>query len=120
MKFIITLIIISMLSFAACLYFPWWSVAIVSFLIILFIPQRPGTAFLCGFFALFILWAGLSFWISNNNDHVLAHKISLLVLSVDNPFLLILITGLIGGITGGLGSLAGGLSRSIFLPETRL
>lgn len=112
MKFITSLILMALLSFASCLYFPWWSIAIVCFIIAAFIRQRPGIAFLCGFLALFILWAGLSFWISNNNDHVLAHKISLLILKKDDPYLLILVTGLIGALVGGLAALAGSLLNS--------
>ena len=109
MKFITSLILMSLLSFAACLYFPWWSIAIVCFIIAALIHQSPGLAFLCGFLALFILWAGLSFWISNNNNHILAHKISLLILKKDNPYMLILLTGLIGAVVGGFAALAGSL-----------
>ena len=111
MKFIVSLILMAVLSFAACLYLPWWSIAIVCFLVTALIPQRPGIAFLCGFLSLFILWAGLSFWISNNNAHVLAHKISVVILKKDDPNLLILVTGLIGAIVGGFAALTGSLLR---------
>ena len=111
MKFIVSLILMAVLSFAACLYFPWWSIGIVCFIIAVLIPQRAGIAFLCGFLALFILWAGLSFWISNNNDHVLAHKISALILKKDDPYLLIIVTGLIGAIVAGFAALTGSLLR---------
>ena len=76
MKFIVSLILIAFISFAACLYFPWWSVAIVAFFVAALIPQGAGKSFFTGFVALFLLWGGLSFWISNNNDHILAHKVS--------------------------------------------
>jgi hypothetical protein len=36
------------------------------------------------------LWGGLSFWISYNNDHILAHKISMLIIKKDDPYLLML------------------------------
>jgi len=78
------------------------------------IPQKAGIAFLTGFIALFFLWAGLSFWISAANNHLLAHKISLLFIKADNPILLIAITGLIGGLVGGFGGLTGRLSRRLF------
>jgi hypothetical protein len=101
----------AILSFTACLYFPWWSIAIVCCIISALIQQRPGIAFLCGFIALFILWAGLSFWISNNNDHILAHKISVVILKKDNPDLLIIVTGLIGAVVAGFAALTGSLLR---------
>ena len=111
MKFIVSLILMAALSFAACLYLPWWSIAIVCFIVAALIPQRPGIAFLCGFISLFILWAGLSFWISNNNAHVLAHKISVVILKKDDPNQLIIVTGLIGAIVGGFAALTGSLIR---------
>ena len=112
MKFIVSLILIAFLSFAACLYFPWWSIAIVAFIITALIPQGPAKSFLTGFLALFLLWAGLSFWISNNNDHILAHKVSLLILKIDSPYLLIIVTAFIGGIVAGLAAVTGSFLRN--------
>jgi len=111
MKFTVSLILTIFLSFAACLYLPWWSIAIVAFLIAALIPQRPGKAFLAGFIALFLLWGGLSFWLSNRNDHILAHKISLIVLKIDNPYLLIACGALIGGLVAGMAALTGSFLR---------
>ena len=111
MKFIISIILMAALSFATCLYLPWWSIAIVCCLIAAVIPQKPGLAFLTGFLSLFILWAGLSFWISNNNGHILAHKISQVILQKDDPNTLIVITGLIGALVAGFAALTGSLLR---------
>ena len=105
MKFVVSLLLIILLSFVSCLYFPWWSIAIVSFVVVALIPQKPVLAFLCGFGALFLFWSLLSLWISSNNDHVLAHKVSVLFLKMDSPFLLILVTGFIGGLVAGFGAL---------------
>jgi len=57
------------------------------------------------------LWAGLSFWISTNNEHVLAHKISSIILKKDDPNLLIIATGLIGAVVAGFAALTGSLLR---------
>jgi hypothetical protein len=105
MKFIISLLLIILLSFVSCLYFPWWSIAIVAFIVVALIPQKPLMAFLCGFSALFLFWTVLSLWISSNNDHILAHKVSVLFLKTDSPFLLIIVTGLIGGLVAGFAAL---------------
>lgn len=107
MKFILSLVLISLLSFTACLYFPWWSIAIVAFAIAVLIPQRAWMSFVAGFTALLLLWGILAFYISSNNEHILAHRVSLLILKTDNPYLLILITALIGALIGGLSSLTG-------------
>ncbi len=111
MKFTISFLLMALLSFAACLYLPWWSIAIVCFIVSVIIHQSAGKAFMSGFLALFFLWGGLSFWISYNNDHILAHKISMLIIKKDDPYLLMLVTGLIGAIVGGFAALSGSFIR---------
>jgi hypothetical protein len=111
MKFFISLILTILLSFAACLFLPWWSIVIAAFVVAALIPQKPLKAFLTGFIALFLLWGVLSFWMSNNNDHILAHKVSQLILKMDNPYLLILATALIGALVAGFAALAGSYLR---------
>jgi len=113
MKFFISILLIALLSVAAGLYLPWWTIAIVAFIVAAAIPQQPGKAFLAGFIALFLLWAALSFFISSNNEHVLAHKVSLLILKIDSPVLLVTATALIGAVVAGLGALSGSYLRKI-------
>jgi hypothetical protein len=115
MKFFISILLTALLSFAACLFLPWWVIAIAGFVVAFAIPQKAGLAFLSGFVALFILWAGLSFYMSNANDNLLAHKISILFIKVDNPFLLFIVTGIIGGLVAGLGSLSGRLFKKVLV-----
>lgn len=107
MKFFISFILIVLLSFAFCLFLPWWSIALASFIVSVLIPQKPLTSFLTAFGALFVLWGGLSFRISNNNEHILAHKVSQLILKMDNPLVLVLATAVIGALVAGFAALAG-------------
>lgn len=111
MKFIISIILIALVSFAACTLLPWWSIAPAAFIVSVLIPQKRGSAFLSGFTALFILWGSYTYYISMLNEHILAHKISLLILKNDQPFLLVLITACIGGVVAGLAAVAGSLLR---------
>lgn len=111
MKLFFSFILTILLSFAACLFLPWWSIAIASFIVAALIPQKPFIAFITAFAALFLLWGGLSFWMSSNNDHVLAHKVSQLILSMDNPVMLVLATALIGAIVAGFAALTGSYLR---------
>ena len=111
MKFIVSIVLIALLSVAACLYLPWWVIAIAAFVVAAAIPQHPGKAFLAGFIALFLLWGSLSWYLSSNNDHILAHKISLLMLSTDSPALLITATASIGALVAGCAALAGSYLR---------
>lgn len=111
MKFLVSIILTALLSFALCLFMPWWSIAIAAFAVAALIPQKPGKSFVTAFIALFFLWGGLSFWISNSNHHLLAHKVSQLILKMDNPMLLVLATAIIGALVAGLVALAGSFVR---------
>jgi hypothetical protein len=107
MKFVVSWILTMLLSFTACLYFPWWSIAIVAFIVAVVIHQTPGMSFFTGFFALFLLWGSLSVWISSSNGYLLAHKVSSLILKTDSPGLLTLATALIGALVGGFAAITG-------------
>jgi len=113
MKFIFTLISTALLAYAGGMFLPWWSVAVAGFIVGAWLLQKPGTAFLSGFTSVFLLWAGFAFFRSQANDDILATRFAQLILKSDNPLLLVLLTGAIGGLTAGLGALAGSLGRSI-------
>ena len=114
MRFIVCLLLIMLLSFVSSLYFPWWIIGIIAFAVSSFIIQKPYLAFLTGFTALLLLWGGLAWYISSVNHHILAHKISVLVVQQDSPFLLILLTALTGALVAGFASLTGSLMRRLF------
>ena len=111
MKFFVSVLLVALLSVAACLYLPWWVIAIVAFIVAVAIPQHPARSFLAGFIALFLFWGSLAWYISSNNNYILAHKISLLILKMENPALLIVVTAFIGAVVAGFGSLAGSYVR---------
>jgi len=111
MKFIVSILLIALLSVAACLYLPWWSIAIVAFIVAASIPQKPVKSFFTGFISLFLLWGTLAWILSNNNNHLLAHKISVLILKMDSPVLLITATAVLGALVAGFGALAGSFVR---------
>jgi len=109
MKFLTAFIAIAFISFLSGIYFPWWSVSIVAFAVSFFIKQRPVVAFFCGFTSILVLWIGLSFWMSLNNDHILAQKLSLLVFKKDKPWLIFLLTGFLGGLVAGVSAFSASL-----------
>ncbi|MEO5995431.1 MAG: hypothetical protein ABIN89_01950 [Chitinophagaceae bacterium] len=111
MKFLVSVLLMALLSFIVCIYFPWWSIAWVAFLVIILVPQKPLSAFLAGFVALFLLWSAMAFYISLKNENILAHKISLIILKSNSPISLVLLTGLIGALIGGFAALAGSFLR---------
>jgi hypothetical protein len=121
MKVFVSILLIALLSFAASLYIPWWwIIAVIACIVSVCLSLTPAQAFLSGFLGVFILWLVMVLWISVNNDEILARRISLLILQMDNPVLLYFATAFIGGLVGGLGALAGGFllkKKRIDLPD---
>jgi hypothetical protein len=111
MKFIISIVLIALLSVTACLYLPWWTIALVAFLVAALIPQNPGKSFLTGFIALFLLWGSLAWFLSSNNNHILAHKVSVLIIKKNSAAMLVGLTAFIGALVAGFAALAGSYVR---------
>lgn len=107
MKFIVSIILIALLSFALCLILPWWTIAVAAFVVSAFIKQKSFISFVSGFVALFLLWGIISWVISAANHDILAHRISMLILKTDSPILLVLLTAFIGAVVAGFAALAG-------------
>ena len=119
MKFLSALLLTALLAFATGLYgaLPWWSFAITSFIVAIAIHQKAGKAFLAGFAGLFLLWSILAFLIDNANDHILATKVATILPLGGSYWVLILLTGIIGGLVSGLIALAGSYMRQTPKPK---
>jgi hypothetical protein len=68
----------------------------------LFIPLKKVAVFFIPFLAILVFWALYSFILSSGNDYTLAKRISVLLSLGGNPYLLILITGVVGGLAAGI------------------
>ena len=111
MKFLVAVILTALLAFVAGLFLPWWSIAIVALLIAILINQTAGISFLSGFLGVFLLWVLLSWWISMKNEGILATKIASVLPLGGSAFILILITGIIGGLVAGFAAMSGSYLR---------
>ena len=114
MKFIAQIIIIAAVAAALQLIFTWWTATIAAFLAGLIVQQSGGKAFLAGLFAVGLLWFFHALIISLNNDFILAQRVAGLFPIPPSGLLLILITGIIGGLVGGFGSLTGNRLKTVF------
>lgn len=112
MRFFLNTLLIFLFSFIAGLYLPWWSVAIVAFLVSLVIPQRIGYGFLSGFLGVFLLWLILAIWIDTKNDSVLSEKIASLFPLGGSSIFLILLSAFVGALVGGFAAMAGSSLRA--------
>ena len=112
MKFLVAIILTALLAFISGLFLPWWGFAITTLLIALLVHQGAGKAFVAGFLGVFLLWAGLAWWIDMKNNGVLSTKIAQVLPLGGNSMLLILVTGLIGGVVAGFAAMSGSYLRS--------
>jgi hypothetical protein len=105
--FFISLFCVSLLTYTSGLFLPWWSVALSGFIPGLILNQKRISSFLSAFLGSFIVWATMSYIISFYNDHLLASKISMIVIKNNSPIMLVIITGLVGGLSSGFSALTG-------------
>ena len=111
MKLILSILLIAALGFIAGIFLPWWSIAIVVFLVVLLIPQNIGLGFLSGFLGIFIMWAIVAAWIDIRNQGILSKKIAQLLPLGGSSVLLVLVTAIVGGLVGGFAAMAGSSLR---------
>ena len=119
MKFLFALLLTALFSFIAGLYLPWWSIAIAAFIVALMVYQRAGIAFLSAFWGVLLLWSSLSFWIDSENESILSARIGELLGIGNNSFLLVIITGAIGGLVAGFSAMSGSFLRSRKRPAVK-
>ena len=110
-NFVVTIIIAVILS----QFLPWWSVMVAGFVSALFFSLKRAAVFFVPFLAIFCFWAVYAFMVSSANDFTLAKKIAVLLPLGGNAYLLILVTGLVGGLAASVaavfGKQLGGLVR---------
>ena len=112
MKFLVAIILTALLAFISGLFLPWWGMAITSLLVAVLVHLKAGKAFLAGLLGVFLLWAGLAWWIDMKNNGVLSTKIASVLPLGGNAGLLILVTGFIGGLVAGMAAMSGSFLRA--------
>ena len=112
MKFLTATILTAILAFISGLFLPWWGIAITSLLVAVLVHRKAGKAFLSGLLGVFLLWAGLAWWIDMKNNGILSKKIATILPLGGNTILLILVTGLIGGLISGFAAMSGSFLRA--------
>ena len=106
MKFILSVVLIALLSAVVAYFLPWWSVAIVAF----FIGGRSRKAFLAGFCGVALCWLVAALTHDLANDHILSSRMAVLF-KLPNYSLFMCVTVLVGGLIGGLAAWSGSMLR---------
>ncbi len=107
MKFLLATLLTAAFAFLAGMFLPWWSIAIVAFLVALLMKQNIGAGFLAGFAGIFIMWALYATVIDVKNDNFLSHQIAKLLPLGGSSILLVFVTALVGGLVGGFAAMTG-------------
>jgi hypothetical protein len=109
MKLLTSIVLTAYLGYVVGVYtnFPWWFFVFSSAVIALAIRQSAFTSFFSGFAGMFILWFVLAFLKDTANQHILSQKVAPMLKLGSSSFLLVLLTGLLGGLVSGMGALTG-------------
>jgi len=108
MKLIGSVILVGILSAVAELLLPWWSVAIVCFIVAVFARQGGARAFLMGFLGIGLLWLVEALVRDIPNHHILSTRMAA-IFKLPSYGLFIVVTIVIGGLVGGLAAWSGAL-----------
>lgn len=113
MKFIISIFLSALLTYAVGIYgnLPWWSFVITNLIIAIALPIKPLQSFAAGAIGVGVLWAGLAFGIDAANNHILSTKVANILPLGGSYIKLIIITAFVGALLGGLASLTGSFVR---------
>jgi hypothetical protein len=102
-NFTATIILAILLS----IFLPWWSVMTAALTTALFVPLKKAAVFFVPFLAILLFWIVYSYLLSSGNDFTLAKRIAILLPLGGNPYVLMLVTGVVGGLAAGIAAIFG-------------
>lgn len=111
MKKIVAILLTALLAYVSGLFLPWWGIAIAALIVALIVRQAAGRAFLSGLLGVFLLWSGLALWIDTQNGSILSQRIAHILPLGGSNVLLIIVTGLVGGLVAGFAAMCGSYLR---------
>lgn len=115
MKFLVATALTALLSFAIGLFtfLPWFSFVICALIVAVAVHQKPFKAFASGFIGVAVLWIVLVTIMDSSNEHILSTKVAKILPLGGNYWMLIIITGVVGGLLSGMGAITGSFLRKV-------
>lgn len=104
---------IFVLGFAAQSFLPWWSIAIVAFLVGVWQSESARKSFAYGLLSVTLLWTIYAGFQSYQNGGLISDAVAQMLGGKISGTQLIFITGLIGGIVGGVSAMTGTFFRQV-------
>lgn len=112
-NFVLTLVLAIVFS----MFMPWYAVMIAAFLSGAIVSLKKAATFVVPFLAIALFWIGYAMYLSAPNDFTLASKIAVLLPLEGKANLLLLVTGMIGGLAAGFAGLFGNQVHSVFFKQ---
>lgn len=112
-NFILSVIIIAFVSAVLQVFLPWYIIALAAFVTGYAVKQSAFSVLVAGFLAVFLLWIAYAFILSHANNDLLARKVAGLLPLGGNVSLLLIITGVIGGLVSGFAALSGKFAAAL-------
>ena len=109
MDFLLIVIITAILQF----FTPWWTIALVPFIVAAWRPKSSWKSFGISFLAIAILWFAYGLYLHIVSKGAMSNRIAE-IFSLPNGILLLIVTAIVGGLVGGFAGLAGALTRQTF------
>jgi hypothetical protein len=107
-KSIFNLILTVLLAWLfATLSMEWWSVMAAAALAGFIVPLKGFKVFLIPLLGIFIFWSIYAYVLGSANNFILSEQIGVLLNIGKRPLLVVLITGLLGGVAAGVAGILG-------------
>ena len=103
----VEIILIAVLSLLAEFVLPWWSLAIVAFVVCFWRSSRAGQSFFAGFYGVALVWLVYAIFLHSRTDGVFVGRMSELLFKTNSAVLPELVTAIVSGLVGGLAGLSG-------------
>jgi hypothetical protein len=113
------ILLIAFLGTLAQMYLPWWTAVVVAFLVELIYGSRKFLSFLMGFYGVALPWMIGALITDLRNDSILSDRILVMFQLPTWPLLIIVVTGIVGGVAGGMAAWAGGHITELFLKDAK-
>ena len=108
MNLLLRITLIAALATIGQMFLSWYIIVFAAFLVELALGKRDATKFFSGFYGIAIPWMALSAYIETKSESILSVRILEMFKLPQYGFVLVIITGLLGGLIGGLASTLGG------------
>lgn len=108
MNLLLRIVLIAILVSIGQMFLPWYCIVPIAFLVEFTLGEHDATKFFSGFYGIAIPWLALSAYIDVKSESILSVRILELFNLPRYGFVLVLITGLLGGLVGGFSSMVGG------------